>query len=246
MEAVVVIPARYGSSRFPGKVVANKTGKFLVQHTTEAALKASTVDKVIVATDDQRVRQACDAFGCECVMTCESHQSGTDRIAEAVTDIVCDVIVNVQADEPEMDPKNIDFLVLLLKQNPQADMATLVTGFDSAEQIADPNVVKTVIDTSGRAIYFSRSPIPYDRDNAGIGNEENYFRHLGIYAYRRDFLYKFTSLPQSNLEKLEKLEQLRAIENGFSIITGKVDNVPEGIDTPQQYEAFVNRMKERQ
>lgn len=243
MEVVVVIPARYGSSRFPGKVVARDTGKFLVQHTAESASNASTVDKVLIATDDRKVMDACLSFGAECVMTSDSHQSGTDRIAEAVEDIDCDIVVNVQADEPEMDPKNIDFLVLLLKHNPDADMATLVTGFDSAEQICDPNVVKAVIDSRGRAIYFSRSVIPFDRDNNGVGKPENYFRHLGIYAYRRDFLYKFTSLEQSGLEKIEKLEQLRAVENGFTIITGKVENVPEGIDTQRQYEAFVERMK---
>lgn len=243
MDVVVVIPARYGSSRFPGKVVAKDTGKFLVQHTAEAALKASTVDKVVIATDDQRVLQACESFDIDCVMTSESHQSGTDRIAEAVQDIDCEIVINLQADEPEMDPENIDFLVLLLKQNPEAAMATLVTGIDSKEQIADPNVVKAVVDTSGRAIYFSRSVIPYDRDAAGVGQVDNYFRHLGIYAYRREFLYKFTSMPQSKLEKIEKLEQLRAVENGYSIITGKVDTVPEGIDTPEQYRAFVERMK---
>ena len=243
MEVVVVIPARYGSSRFPGKVVAKDTGKFLVQHTAEAAMKASTVDHIVIATDDDNVFQACKSFGADCVMTSDSHQSGTDRIAEAVKNIDCKIVVNLQADEPEMDPENIDFLVNLLNQNPEAAMATLVSGMDSTDQVADPNVVKAIIDTNGKAIYFSRSVLPFDRDAAGVGSVEHYLRHLGIYAYRRDFLYKFTSLPQSKLEKIEKLEQLRAIENGYSIITGKVDTVPEGIDTPEQYQAFVERLK---
>ena len=223
MEVIVVIPARYGSSRFPGKVLAKDTGKFLVQHTAESAAKASSVDKVLIATDDQKVADACQSFGTDFVMTSTDHQSGTDRIAEAVADINCDIIVNVQADEPEMDPADIDYLVKLLRDNPDADMATLLTGFESAEQVADPNVVKAIVDSKGRAIYFSRSVIPYDRDNAGVGDVDGYRRHLGIYAYRRDFLLKFTQLPQAKLEKTEMLEQLRAIENGYTIITGKVD-----------------------
>jgi 3-deoxy-manno-octulosonate cytidylyltransferase (CMP-KDO synthetase) len=243
VEVLVVIPARYGSSRFEGKVLANQTGKFLVQHTRERALKASKVDNVLVATDDDRVIAACKTFGADCIMTSTSHQSGTDRIAEAVKDIDADIIVNVQADEPEMDPANIDYLVDLLNDNPQADMATLVTSFDSKEQIADPNVVKAITDNNGRAIYFSRSVIPYDRDKAGVGDVAGYLRHLGIYAYRRDFLFKFTSLGQSRLEIQEKLEQLRAIENGYTIITGKVDHSCEGIDTAEQYAAFVARCK---
>jgi 3-deoxy-manno-octulosonate cytidylyltransferase (CMP-KDO synthetase) len=241
VEVLVVIPARYGSSRFEGKVLANQTGKFLVQHTCQQALKASKVDNVIVATDDDRVMAACKSFGADCVMTGLQHQSGTDRIAEAIADVDADIIVNVQADEPEMDPANIDYLVDLLNDNPQADMATLVTGFDSKEQVADPNVVKAITDNDGRAIYFSRSVIPYNRDSAGVGDVGGYLRHLGIYAYRKEFLLTFTSLEQSGLEKQEKLEQLRAIENGYTIITGKVEHSCEGIDTAEQYAAFVAR-----
>lgn len=241
MNVLVVIPARYGSSRFEGKVLANETGKFLVQHTLEQSSKASSVNDVLIATDDQRVVDACRSFGGRCVMTSEAHQSGTDRIAEAVAEIDADIIVNVQADEPEMDPANIDYLVDLLNSNPAADMATLVTGFDSQAQVADPNVVKAIVDKDGRAIYFSRSVIPYDRDAAGVGDVSGYLRHLGIYAYRKKFLLKFTSLEQSSLEKQEKLEQLRAIENGYTIITGKVEHSCEGIDTAEQYAAFVER-----
>ena len=243
MNVLVVIPARYGSSRFEGKVLANQTGKFLVQHTLEQAQSASSVDEVLIATDDQRVAEACKSFGGKYVMTSIDHQSGTDRIAEAVAEIDADIIVNVQADEPEMDPASIDYLVELLKDNPTADMATLVTGFDSKEQVADPNVVKAITDNDGRAIYFSRSVIPYDRDAAGVGDVSGYLRHLGIYAYRKDFLFKFTSLEQGRLEKQEKLEQLRAIENGYTIMTGKVEHSCEGIDTAAQYAAFVQRCK---
>ena len=244
MKVLVVIPARYGSTRFPAKVVASDTGKFLVQHTYERALSAKSVQDVIVATDDDRVMAACESFSGRCVMTSADHQSGTDRIAEAVANIDADIIVNLQADEPEIDPANIDYLIDLLGGDKDASMATLVAGFDNAEQVADPNVVKCITDASGRAIYFSRSPIPYDRDNGGIGDVGLYLRHLGIYAYRKDFLMQITKQPQTPLELTEKLEQLRVIENGHSIITGKVAQSWTGIDTPEQYAGFVKRMKQ--
>ncbi len=221
VKVLVVIPARYGSTRFEGKVLANDTGKFLLQHTYERALSAQLADKVLIATDSEKVLRACESFGADCVMTSVEHQSGTDRIAEAVRDIDADVIVNLQADEPQIEPANIDYVAKLLLDNNQADMSTLVAEFESKEQVADPNIVKAIVDINGKAVYFSRSVIPYDRDSKGIGAAGEYLRHLGIYAYRREFLLKFTSLNQSKLEKLEKLEQLRAIENGFTIITGK-------------------------
>jgi len=243
VKVLVVIPARYGSTRFPAKVVASDTGKFLVQHTYERALCAKSVDDVLVATDDKRVLDACESFGGRCVMTSPDHQSGTDRIAEAAKDIDAEIIVNLQADEPEIDPQNIDSLIELLDGDKQAVMATLVAGFDDQTQVADPNVVKAIVDTSGRAIYFSRSPIPYDRDSAGVGDVGMYLRHLGIYAYRKDFLLEITKRKQTPLELAEKLEQLRVIENGFSIITGIVKQAWTGIDTPEQYAEFVERMK---
>ncbi|MBW8017703.1 MAG: 3-deoxy-manno-octulosonate cytidylyltransferase [Planctomycetes bacterium] len=243
MKVLVVIPARYGSTRFPAKVVASDTGKFLVQHTYERALCAKNVDDVLVATDDDRVMAACKSFSGRCVMTSVDHQSGTDRIAEAVADIDADIIVNLQADEPEIDPANIDFLVDLLEGDKDAVMATLVAGFDSGDQVTDPNVVKAIIDSAGRAIYFSRSAIPYDRDSGGIGDYKMYLRHLGIYAYRKDFLMQITKQPQTPLELTEKLEQLRVIENGYSIITGKVKQAWTGIDTPDQYAEFVERQQ---
>jgi len=242
VKVLAVIPARYGSSRFEGKVLAKDTGKFLVQHTYERALCAKTVEKVLVATDSELVMAACASFGADCVMTSAAHKSGTDRIAEAVRDIDAEIIVNLQADEPQIDPANIDELVELLSRS-DADTATLVARFESEEQIIDPNIVKAIVDKNGRAIYFSRSPIPYDRGAGGVGQTDMYLRHLGIYAYRKDFLLKFTTLPQGKLEKCEKLEQLRAIEYGYTIITGKVEHAWEGIDTPEQYQAFVKRKK---
>jgi 3-deoxy-manno-octulosonate cytidylyltransferase (CMP-KDO synthetase) len=253
------IPARYGSTRFPAKVLAKDTGKFLIQHTWERACAAKLPEKVIIATDDERVVAAAESFGADCVLTSPDCASGTDRIAEAVADIDVDIVVNIQADEPEIDPANIDKVARLLIDNPDAPMATLAADFQNATQISDPNIVKVVTGHESRAtpapskvegnhgparaIYFSRSIIPYDREKSGVGNVKNYLRHLGIYAYRKDFLLEITKLPQTLLEKIEKLEQLRAIENGFAILVAEVKHTCDGIDTPEQYAEFVKRYK---
>lgn len=290
MAVVAVIPARYKSSRFPGKVLAAQTGKYLVQHVYERVCSADLIDQVLIATDDSRVRDACADFGAPCAMTDPDHPSGTDRIAEAVAKLADsgqriadsdggegpyaerytlnadDIVINLQGDEPEIDPASIDYLAKLLMDNPGCPMATLSAEFQTAEQVADPNIVKVIVAWSvqrgadrkrlnaeryplnadcGRAIYFSRHPIPYDRDAAGVGNVRQYLRHIGIYAYRKEFLLQITSLPQTPLEKIEKLEQLRAIENGYSILVGKVEHTCDGIDTPEQYAEFVKRYKGR-
>ena len=254
MKVIVCIPARYGSTRFPGKVLAKDTGKFLLQHTYEQVRKASLPDKIIIAADDERIVAAAKSFGAQCILTSPAHNSGTDRIAEAVATalpqadrptspraVETEIVVNVQADEPEIEPKNIDHLAELLIENPDYPMGTLAADFQTPEQVADANIVKVVVDCAGRALYFSRAPIPYDREKSGIGKIEQYLRHIGIYAYRKEFLLKFTNLPQTHLEKIEKLEQLRAIENGFDILVGKVDHAWAGIDTPEQYAEFVKR-----
>ncbi len=290
MKIVVFIPARYGSTRFAGKVLAKDTGKYLIQHTYEQACQARLPEKVIIAADDERIIAAAESFGAQCILTSPEHKSGTDRIAEALKKIADsverigkvsseryppvlseveglnadDIVVNVQADEPEIDPANIDLIAQLLINNPDYPMATLAASFETLEQISDPNIVKVVVAWSvqrgadsrklktqnlklktdcGIAIYFSRAPIPYDREKSGIGNIRQYLRHVGIYAYRKDFLTKITALPQTPLEKIEKLEQLRAIENGFDILVGKVKHTCDGIDTPQQYAEFVRRYK---
>jgi 3-deoxy-manno-octulosonate cytidylyltransferase (CMP-KDO synthetase) len=246
VKVLACIPARYGSTRFAAKVLAKDTGKFLIQHTYEQACLAKLPQKVIIAADDQRIADAAKSFNAECVLTSPQHASGTDRIAEAVKNIDVEIVVNLQADEPEIDPKNIDYLAELLIENPDYPMATLAAGFQNIEQIADPNIVKVVIDSSSRAIYFSRSVIPYDRESKGVGTPDQYLRHLGIYAYRKEFLLKITALPQTPLEKIEKLEQLRAIENGFDILIGKVQHPCDGIDTPQQYAEFVKRYRKQE
>lgn len=239
MKIIAVIPARYGSTRFEGKVLAKDTGKYLIQHTYEQACAAKLPEKVIIATDDERVMAACRSFGAEAVLTSRWHQTGTDRIAEAVADIDVQIVVNIQADELQTPPANIDLVGQLLLDNAEFPMATLVADCQSQAQIADPNIVKVILDRNGRAIYFSRSVVPYSRADGGTGEVGQYLRHLGIYAYRKNFLLEITSLPQTPLELAEKLEQLRAIEYGYSIITAKVEHTGEGIDTPQQYAEFV-------
>ena len=255
MRVLACIPARYGSTRFAGKVLARDTGKFLIQHTWEQACLAKLPQKVIIAADDERIIAAADSCGAECVLSSTEHKNGTDRIAEAVADMEVDIVVNIQADEPEIDPQNIDLLAQLLIDNPDCPMATLAADFQNPDQVTDPNIVKVVVTSiehrassigAHRAIYFSRAPIPYDREKSGIGETRQYLRHIGIYAYRKEFLLKITALPQSRLEKIEKLEQLRAIENGFDILVGKVAHACDGIDTPEQYADFVKRYKKRQ
>jgi 3-deoxy-manno-octulosonate cytidylyltransferase (CMP-KDO synthetase) len=241
VKVLACIPARYGSTRFPAKVLTKDTGKFLVQHTWERACLAKLPEKVIIAADDERIVAAAESFGAECVLTSPDHKSGTDRIAEAVKNIDCDVIVNLQADEPEIDPENIDFVAQLLIDKPDYQMATLAADFQNPEQISNPDIVKVITGSNNRAIYFSRAPIPYDREKTGLGKVQQYLRHIGIYAYRKDFLLKITALPQTPLEKIEKLEQLRAIENGFPILVGKVKHTCDGIDTPAQYAEFIKK-----
>jgi 3-deoxy-manno-octulosonate cytidylyltransferase (CMP-KDO synthetase) len=243
VKIVVCIPARYASTRFPAKVLAQDTGKYLIQHTWEQARRAKRPERVVIAADDERIVEAARTFGAECVLTSPQHNSGTDRIAEAVGRSDADMVVNVQGDEPQIDPDHIDYLANLLLGAPEVPMATLATGFARREQIADPNVVKVIVDAKARALYFSRSVIPYDRQQAGVGEVGRYLRHIGIYAYRRDFLLRLTALPQTPLEKLEKLEQLRALENGYPILVGKVEHTCEGIDTPEQYAAFVKQWR---
>jgi 3-deoxy-manno-octulosonate cytidylyltransferase (CMP-KDO synthetase) len=244
VKILACIPARYGSTRLAGKVLTKDTGKFLIQHTYERACLAALPEKVIIAADDQKIAAAARTFGAECILTSVEHKSGTDRIAEAVKDIDVEIVVNLQADEPEIDPQNIDYLARLLANNPDYQMATLAADFQNTEQIANPDIVKVIIDSNDCAIYFSRAPIPYDREKSGVGKLQQYSRHIGIYAYRKQFLLKITALPQTKLEKIEKLEQLRAIENGFSILVGKVKHTCDGIDTPQQYADFVKRVKQ--
>lgn len=244
MAATVVIPARFGSTRFPAKIVAAETGKPLVQHVVEQVRQCKRVRQIIVATDDQRIAQALSPFGTNCRMTSPTHQSGTDRIAEIALSLEDDVVVNVQGDEPEIEPEIVDDLIERLETTPD-DMATAATPFDPEADPNNPNLVKVVLGLDGRAIYFSRSPIPFRREPGAAGNAD-YFLHLGIYAYRRKFLLEFAAWAPTPLEKTEKLEQLRALEHGARIFVLKVKRATHGIDTPEQYARFVQRYKKRE
>ena len=241
MAVIAIIPARLGSTRLPNKPLLRDTGKFLIQHVVEQVRRAEVLDEVIVATDDESIVTACDHFGAQAVMTRADHATGTDRIAEVARRLELaddDIVVNVQGDEPEIDPASIVELVDLMRRCPDdTPMATLATPLAVADA-ADPNRVKVVFDLAGRAMLFSRSPIPFDRD--GTGNVQPYL-HLGLYAYRAGFLQTFTGLPQTPAERAEKLEQLRALEHGYRIAVGVVLEHTAGIDTPADYAAFVAR-----
>jgi 3-deoxy-manno-octulosonate cytidylyltransferase (CMP-KDO synthetase) len=258
LAAVAIIPARFGSTRFPGKIVACDTGKPLVQHVVERARKARHLRDIIVATDDRRIIDCLRPFGTTCVLTSPSHQSGTDRIAEVARGLADTIVVNIQGDEPEIDAQTIDDLILHLEDTGD-DMATAATAFPPGADPNDPNLVKVVVGLDGTALYFSRSAIPFDRDAAqrasrdssaksnGGSTEENqptYYLHQGIYAYRREFLLTFASWDPTPLEQIEKLEQLRVLEHGRAIHVLMTTRAVHGIDTPQQYEEFVKRFKE--
>ncbi len=247
MRAIGIIPARLASSRLPQKLLLAETGKPLLQYTWEAACRASRLAEIIVATDSEEIASVVRSFGGTCEMTRDDHPSGTDRIAEVVRRRTgdADIIVNIQGDEPDIDPANLDQLVELLIANPDAEMATLCTPITTREQWADNSCTKVVCAANGAAMYFSRCPIPFYRDGEPdelLSSGDSPWRlHLGLYAYRRDFLLRLTELPPSRLEKLERLEQLRALEAGATIQVGEVAHPAAGIDTPEDYAKFVQR-----
>ncbi len=244
MKAIAIIPARYASTRFPGKPLADETGKYLIQHVCERVGQAASISQVIVATDDRRIIDAVCGFGGRAVMTRADHPSGTDRVAEVAADLDAELIINVQGDEPEIDPADLDRLVALLASGGEPPMATLACPFPPGTDPTDPNAVKVVLDASGRALYFSRSLIPHPRATAGRPDDSGaWLLHLGVYAYRRSFLLQLAKLPQTPLERMEKLEQLRVLEHGHAIAVAIVENACVGIDTPEDYAAFVERMR---
>jgi 3-deoxy-manno-octulosonate cytidylyltransferase (CMP-KDO synthetase) len=241
MKIGIIIPARFASSRLPGKPLLRETGKFLIQHVYEQACQA-TANDVLVATDDERICRAVAGFGGRAVMTRTDHPSGTDRVAEVAKSLDADVIVNLQGDEPLIDPAIVNMLPELLKQDPAADVATLATPIRSLEQWRDPSCVKVVRDSCGRALYFSRSPIPAVRDGLPDFTRQPplFLQHLGLYAYRRAFLLKLATLPPDPLEEVEKLEQLRVLAIGRCIQVGIVEHASRGVDTPADYKRFVD------
>lgn len=243
--ALIVIPARFGSTRFPGKPLLKETGKFLIQHVVEQAQRVLSAGDIVVATDDQRIFDAVRSFGAPVVMTSDKHPSGTDRIAEVVNlppyrD--AQIIVNVQGDEPEIDPGLIHDLIDAMVCNSHADMATAGCPFERMEDVANPNMVKLVADEKQFALYFSRAAIPFDRDKS-VATPAPYRKHLGLYAYRRAAILRLAAAPPSPLEQLEKLEQLRALHLGMKIHVTMTTHAPHGIDTPADYAAFIQRLE---
>ena len=246
MKKVIVIPARLDSSRLPNKVLLDLKGKTVIQRVYEQCLKVKNIDGVYIATDSSEIEEVCRSFTNHIILTKSSHQSGTDRIGEAVAGIDCDIIVNVQGDEPFIDPNLIEELVHSFDDD-QVYMASAMSKIENIKDLQDPNVVKVVVDTQNNAIYFSRAPIPFPRDHQEIIqlNEQlkkhNFFRHIGIYGYQKDFLAKYIKMDQTNLEKLEKLEQLRVIENGFKIKMIEAASSLIGIDTQEDYEEALKK-----
>lgn len=232
-----IIPARYASTRFPGKPLVLIYGKPMIQHVYERASKAS-LDKVVVATDDIRIHDAVISFGGEVVLTKPTHPSGTDRCGEVATKLQLsdeDIIVNIQGDEPFIRKEEINTLISLF-ENPEVEIATLIKPITQTEEIENPNKVKVVVSKQKRALYFSRFPIPYRRGDA----ETSYFKHIGIYAYRQKTLQKIVQLPTSTLENCEKLEQLRWLENDISIYTAECYHESIAIDTPEDLQQIPN------
>ncbi len=241
MRVAIVIPARYDSSRLPGKPLLKATGKYLIQHVYERALGAQCAADVIVATDDARIVAAVEGFGGRAVLTRADHPSGTDRVAEVAAGLTADVIVNLQGDEPLIDPAAVDLLVDTLADAPGAEVATLAVPIRDRDSYESPNVVKVVCDDKGKALYFSRRPIPMVRDGEPDfrADPPRFLQHLGLYAYRRTALLKLAATPPHPLEESEKLEQLRLLGGGGTIRVGLAAHAHRGVDTPADYDAFV-------
>lgn len=240
MTIVAIIPARYGSTRFPGKALADLAGKPVIRHVYERTCSAALVSRVIVATDDRRIADVVRQAGGEAVMTSPGHETGTDRLAEVVRGLDADIVVNVQGDEPLIEPAMIDQAIEPFLTSPDLQMGTLKSRIRILHDFLSPNVVKVVTDSEGYALYFSRSPLPFFRDKWHDLKDDAFaagrllcYKHVGLYVYRRDFLLRFAAMPQTFLEVSEKLEQLRALENGVRIRVVETEFESLGVDTPE-------------
>ena len=231
-KVVVVIPARYGSTRLPGKPLALLAGKTMIQRVYERAKLAQRADQVIVATDDERIVKAVEEFGGEARMTRRDHRTGTERVAEVAAHVEGDVFVNAQGDVPLLDPAAVDSAIGALLEEPQASISTVATPIKVPADIMDPNVVKTVLDFDGNAIYFSRAPIPWVRDRASK-IQVRHLKHLGLYVFQREALLEYPTLPEGELERIEQLEQLRWMENGWKIRVAEVEHDAVSVDAPE-------------
>jgi len=245
MDVVGVIPARYSSTRFEGKVLADILGKPMIQHVWERAKQAFLLDDLIIACDDERIMKAATEFGAKAVLTAKGHVSGTDRICEVVNPLEAKIVINIQGDEPLLHPVMIDKLAQTLLDDSSISMATLIKKIDDPKDITDPGVVKVVVDKNNFALYFSRAAIPY-RAHGSQAKEPLYYKHIGLYGYTKDFLFTFKNLKPSPLERTEKLEQLRVLEEGYRIkvIETKYDTI--GVDTAEDLEKLMTFMRGRE
>jgi len=249
LRSTIVIPARLASTRLPRKLLLEETGRPLIQHTYEAASRATRPERVLVAADCEEIAAVVRGFGGRVELTSPDCASGTDRVAEIASKLPdVDVLVNVQGDEPEISAEAIDLAVELLERDPEAVMSTLATPIRTKDKLHDPACVKVIVGRQGRAIYFSRAPIPFARnwdDSLLTANPPHFFQHIGLYAYRREFLLQLAGLPRAGIERVENLEQLRVLDAGHSISVGLIDEPTIGIDTPEDYRAFVERWRVR-
>jgi 3-deoxy-manno-octulosonate cytidylyltransferase (CMP-KDO synthetase) len=247
-EIVAIIPARYAATRLPGKPLLDLAGQPIIQHVYQRTAQAQMIQRVFVATDDERIAEVVRAFGGEVVMTSPRHETGTDRLAEAVGGLSAEIIVNVQGDEPFIEPATIEAAVQPLIDDPSLMMSTISEPIRNAADLFNPNVVKVVVNRVGDALYFSRAPIPFPRAIAGAppiidpavmlaqfspADLRGFYKHVGLYVYRRNFLLEFTGWPRASLEQLESLEQLRVLENGYRIRVVSIEQSSIGIDTPE-------------
>ena len=236
MQVLGVIPARYGSTRFEGKLLKLFEGKTVIEHVYQRAKKASLLDDLLVATDDKRIFETVESFGGKVVMTAADHVSGTDRIIEAIGDLNTRLVINIQGDEPLLVPEMVDQVARLLLEDKNLEVSTLVKVCTDPDIYNDPNVVKAVLDKQGYAIYFSRHPIPH--------GGKIFYKHIGIYGYTKELLLKFKDLPVSDLEKAERLEQLRILENGYRIKVSVTEYETIGVDTPEDLEKIKQKYNE--
>lgn len=240
MNITAIIPARYGSTRFPGKPLVDICGKTMIERVYLRTAQSSLIDRVIVATDDERIAAAVIDFGGEVCMTSAQHETGTDRLAEVAATLCADLIVNVQGDEPLIEPSMIDQAIMPMIDDATISMATLMVAIDTVDEFLSPNAVKVVTDQHNAALYFSRSPLPYVRDHMEALAEDfslvKAFKHIGLYVYRREFLLKYPTLSVTPLELMEKLEQLRALEHGYKIHVAETARPSQGVDTPEDLE----------
>lgn len=246
MKSVAIIPARYGSSRFPGKPLADIAGKSMIQRVYEQVSRSDLLERVIVATDDVRIRDHITDFGGEALMTAAEHNSGTDRCAEVAKSLHgVDIVLNIQGDEPFILAEQIDRLIKFLKRSGSFQIATLIKKVDESRELFSPNTVKVVRDASFRALYFSRHPIPFQRSlDRSEWTYRTFYKHLGVYAFKRKTLLELAELPESPLEVAEKLEQLRWLENGYAIGLVETEHDTVGIDTPQELAEVLSRLRE--